>query len=57
MMGLQANPTPRAESATMPSRPDSAPTIGLLVEVYVPQHDIDPVLHSFTVTGGTFGGG
>jgi len=57
MMGMQANPTPIPESPTMSSRPDSIPTSGLLVEVYVLQHEIDPVSHSLTVTGGTFGGG
>ncbi len=56
-MGMQLNPTPRAGFAVRPSRPDSIPTFGLSVEVYVSQHDIDPVSHSLTVTGGTSGGG
>jgi hypothetical protein len=56
-MGMQFNPTPRVGFATTPSRPDSIPTFGLSVEVYVSQHDIDPVSHSLTVTGGVFGGG
>jgi hypothetical protein len=58
-MPIQDNPTPRAasKSASNPRRPESAPVSGLLVDVNVLQHCIDPVLHSLVEIGVRFGGG
>jgi len=56
-MGRQFNPTPRSGFVVMPSRLERRPTSGSLVEVYVSQHNINPVSHSLTVTGGRLGGG
>jgi hypothetical protein len=56
-MGRQFNPTPREGLRMRPSKPERRPTSGLLVEVNVSQHEIDPVSHSLTVTGERVGGG
>jgi hypothetical protein len=55
-MLVQDNPTPAAGFRISPRRPARRPTVGLLTEVTVLQHETLPVLHWLSEIGATGGG-